>query len=241
MSNPSFRFRARADETVLQAARRLEAATSFKQVKLVTNPNLKKRQTPNGTVIKYLTPDTWEHPFRVSTSADYIRITPGTVNGLMPYVANAFTGTMTRLNGLDDKGVYNHDDGAVGILRLDKSKINDDGGLYVMVRVRRDKSSGTLGVKSDEDKNVTVVKPEDLQIVQEKEYEGPTASGAANDFGYHPLAFIQFPPDKSVPLGCFQVCYFNLKYDFQDRRATLQEIAKDPDRLTIGRHIFYIN
>jgi hypothetical protein len=181
-------------------------------------------------------PDTWDHPFRVSANIEYVSVSPGTVNGVVPYI-NSTQGGFLRLNGLDANGKFDYANG-LPYAKLDMGKVNDDGGIYVMVRTKRNKSLNSFGTKIDKEGNVTV-QPEDLQIVQESEFEGPTASGEANEFGYHPIGFIQLDANRQGILAVSQVCHFNLKYAFQDRRATLAEIVDNPTRLTIGRHVFF--
>lgn len=236
---PSFRTQARGGEDISKAWRRMSEMLTFSPVKLSKSTRMSKRVTPTGTIVRDLSPDTWDHPFRVSAGNGYLRVTPGTVNGIIPYYEDAFTGKMLRLNGRDQKGKYDADSGSVGITGVDLSKCSTEGGIYILLRIKRIKSSGFFGTEIDDEKNVTAVNPEDCKIVQAKEFEGPTAAGKNNQYGYHPLGFIQLNATKQTVLSVSQVCHHNLKYAFQDRRATLAEIVKDPDQLTIGRHMFW--
>lgn len=238
MIKPSLHFQARKGESVVAAWQRLSAAMKNDTLKMVSNPSLRRRITPHGTVIKYLSPATWDHPFRVSANDEYVQVAPGTVNGLMPYITDAYTGEWVRLNGLNNAGLYIYENGTVGVMKMDKEKINDDFGMYVMLRIKRNKNTGLVGLKLDENKGTTVIEPEDLQVRLEKEYEGPDG-GANSEFGYHPLGFIQWNADGSAVTSVSQVCHFNLKYDFQDRRASLAELKQDPKVPTYGRHIFW--
>jgi hypothetical protein len=238
MIRPSLHFQARKGESITAAWDRLSSAMKNDTLKMVSNTSLRRRVTPHGTVIKYLSPATWDHPFRVSANDEYVQVGPGTVNGLMPYIQDAYSGEFVRLNGLNQSGQYVYENGVVGVMKMDKTKVNDDFGLYVMVRIKRDKNSGVIGLKLDDNKGTTVIKPEDLQITLEKEYDGPD-DGANSEFGYHPIGFVQFDARKEAVTSVSQVCHFNLKYEFQDRRATSAELADDPKVTTYGRHIFY--
>jgi hypothetical protein len=155
----------------------------------------------------------------------------------MPYIKSP--NGYVRLNGLSEDGLFKFEDGIFPAMVLDKANINDDNGTYVMVKVKRNLTSNTFGTKVDDQGNTTTLLPEDLEIVLEKEFDGPAASGKDNEFGYHPLGYLQWNAERTDIMAVSQVCHFNLKYGFQDRRATLAEIAKNPDQLTIGRHVFY--
>lgn len=245
MIRPSLHFQARKGESITTAWTRLSNAMSHDTIKMVSNPGLRRRVTPHGTIIKYLSPAPWDHPFRIGASNDYVQVAPGTVNGLVPYIVDAYTGAYVRLNGLTAEGQYIFENGITGVMKMDKTKINSDNGMYVMVRVKRNKNSGVLGQKLDQSKQQeTVQDPEDLLITLEKEYEGPNdglsnADGTPSEFGYHPIGFVQFDSSKEAVTGFFQTCHFNLKYEFQDRRATLAELKENPKQTTYGRHIFY--
>ena len=236
---PSLHFQARAGEDISKAWRKINNALTFAPVRLSRASSMTKRVTPTGTIIRQTSSDTWDHPFRVSAGNGYLRVTPGTVNGIMPYIEDAFTGKNLRLNGRNQQGKYDPEDGSVGVANIDKSKINDDGGIYILIRILRNQTSGFFGTITDTEKNITAVNPEDCKIVQAKEFEGPTAAGKSNKYGYHPLGFIQMDARKELILSVSQVCHHNLRYAFQDRRATLSEIIANPKELTVGRHMFW--
>lgn len=236
---PSMNSKVRAGETASVAFKRLQSAMSLDAPRLVSAPSIKRTITPHGTLIKLFKQDWWDHPFRLSANDDYFSVSPGTVNGILPYIKSASTGEFLRLNGFNQQGQFDYDSGSLPIAKMDLSKANDDGGIYVMVRIKRNKSFGGFGTKLDDEGQTTATEPEDIQIVLEKEFEGPTAAGPDEDFGYHPIGFIQLTASLTSVLSFSQVTHFNLRYDFQDRRATLAELALDPKRLTIGRHIFY--
>ena len=235
---PTIHNRVRSGDRFLAAWRRINEQVNRQTPKLLAHPILKKRVTPHGTIVKNFSPDTWNHPFRIGVSNDYVAVAPGTVNGIIPYM-NTAGGKYIRLNGLNENGEVDFEDGIIPVMELDKSKINEDRTSYVMIKVKRNKTSGTFGTKLDNEDNTTVYLPEDLEIVIEKEFDGPTASGTENEYGYHPIGMVQFANKSDDVVTFFQICHFNLRYAFQDRRATLAEIAKDPDKLTIGRHVFY--
>ena len=236
---PSLHFQSRAGEDISKAWRRVSNALTFAPVRLSRASRMTKRVTPTGTIIRNISSDTWDHPFRVSAGNTYLMISPGTVNGIMPYISDAFTGSFVRLNGRNQSGKYDPESGSVGVAKIDLSQVNSDGGIYILLRILRNKTSGFFGTIMDKEDNVTAVNPEDCKIVQAKEFEGPTAAGISNQYGYHPLGFIQMDSTRQVVLSVSQVCHHNLRYAFQDRRATLSEIVKNPKQLTVGRHMFW--
>lgn len=238
MKKPNLLTRIKTGDNFLTAWRQIEAELNRKTPKLLASPVLTKRVTPNGILVKHFYPDTWDHPFRVSASSELVKVSAGTVNGVLPYIDSP-SGGYVRLNGLDRNGKFDFEAGIFPALKLTSAKVNADGGTYVMIKVKRNKTSNTFGSKIDDNNNITAYEPEDLEIVLEKEFEGPTAAGVDNEFGYHPIGYLQWNAKRDDLISCSQVCHFNLKYAFQDRRATPAEILKNPDQLTIGRHIFY--
>ncbi len=229
--------KSRLGEPVSLAFKRLQRSMDLNPPRLVSAPSINRTITPQGTLVKLFKQDFWDHPFRVAANDSYFSVSAGTVNGIIPYIKSATGGEFLRLNGYNQKGEFDYETTSLPVGTMDMSKINDDGGLYILVRVKRNKTTGDFGTKIDEEKGTTT-NPEDLQIVLEKEFEGPVA-GENDEFGYHPLGFVQFSDDKLSVLTVLQVTHFNLRYSFQDRRATLAEIIDNPKRLTIGRHVFY--
>jgi hypothetical protein len=235
---PFLNNRIRKGDNFLAAWKRVNDQFTHGSPRLLAHPILKKRVTPHGTIVKNFSPDTWDHPFRIKVSTEFLSVSTGTVNGIIPYI-NTVNGGYLRLNGLNESGDFDYDSGVVPIMKMDTSKINDDRTTYVMIKIKRNQESGLFGTKVDKEGNVTATTPEDIQISFEKEFEGPTAASGANEFGYHPIGLIRFDTATTDVVTAFQICHFNLRYAYQDRRASLAEIAENPNDFTVGRHVFY--
>ena len=199
----------------------------FESLKVVPDDQIDVRITRHGTIVRVRDSHVFRHPFRVMASGSSVRVSPGTVNDLVPVITES--GEKRRIDNRDKDG--NRETGKdYPALKLDLKKASKDGRIYISLKVKQSVSGGVSGVK--ENKAGEQVS-ENVEIVQTDSAKGPLDS-----FGYYPLAFLWLTADRSAIDEVFQIVHHNLRYDFQERRPSEEDLKKDPDAKAVGRHLF---
>jgi hypothetical protein len=169
----------------------------------------------------------FRHPFRVMVSGSSVRVSPGTVNDLIPVITES--GQKRRIDNRDKDG--SRETGKdYPALKLDPKKASKDGRIYISIKVKQSVSGGISGV--EENKAGEQVS-ENVEIVQTDSAKGP-----ADGFGYYPLAFLRASSDGGSIEEVFQIVHHNIRYEFQERRPSEADLKKDPDAKSTGRHLF---
>jgi len=196
-------------------------------LKVVPDDGIDVRVTPHGTIVRVRDRDIFRHPFRLMVSGTSARVTPGTVNDLVPIITE--NATKRRIDNRDKDG--NRESGKdYPALKLDLNKASKDGRIYVSLKVKQTVSGGISGVQeSMAGEQVS----DNVEIVQTDSAKGPL-DGA----GYYPLAFLRASADRSSIDEVFQIVHHNIRYEFQERRPSEADLKKDPNAKAIGRHLF---
>jgi len=196
-------------------------------LKVVPDDGIDVRITPHGTIVRVRDHQIFRHPFRVMASGSVVRVTPGTVNDIIPVITQA--GKKRRIDNRDkDGGRETAED--YPELKLDTKKASKDGRIYISLKVKSDVTGGISGVKENKAGEQT---SENVEIVQTDSAKGP-----ADGFGYYPLAFIRASNDGGSIEEVFQIVHHNIRYEFQERRPSEADLKKDPNAKAIGRHLF---
>lgn len=196
-------------------------------LEIVPDDGIDVRVTPHGTIVRVRDHDTFRHPFRVLVSGTSARVTPGTVNDLVPVITE--NATKRRIDNRDKDG--NREVGKdYPALKLDLNKASKDGRIYVSLKVKQSVTGGISGV---EENKVGEQVSKNVEIVQSDSAKGPL-----DGFGYYPLAFLRPSTDRSSIDEVFQIVHHNIRYEFQERRPSEADLKKDPNAKSIGRHLF---
>lgn len=196
-------------------------------LKIVPDDGIDVRVTRHGTIVRVRDQQTFRHPFKVMVSGSTVRVSPGTVNDLIPAITE--NGTKRRIDSRDKDG-NRETDKDYPALRLDPKKASKDGRIYISLKVKQSVSGGISGV--EENKAGEQVS-ENVEIVQTDSAKGPL-----DGFGYYPLAFLRASNDGSSIEEVFQIVHHNIRYEFQERRPSAEDLKKDPNAKAIGRHLF---
>jgi len=196
-------------------------------LKIVPDDSIDVKVTPHGTIVRVRDDQTFRHPFRVMVSGTSVRVSPGTVNDLIPVITE--NGTKRRIDNRDKDGsrVTDKDYPA---LKLDPKKASKDGRIYISLKVKQSVSGGISGV---EENKVGEQVSENVEIVQTDSAKGPL-----DGFGHYPLAFLRSSADGSSIEEVFQIVHHNIRYAFQERRPSEADLKKDPNAKAVGRHLF---
>ena len=196
-------------------------------LKIVPDDGIDVRVTRHGTIVRVRDHQLFRHPFRVMVSGSSVRVAPGTVNDLIPVITE--NGTKRRIDNRDKDG--NRETGKdYPALRLDPKKASKDGRIYISLKVKQSVRGGVSGV--EENKAGEQVS-ENVEIVQTDSAKGPL-----DGFGYYPLAFLRASTDGSSIEEVFQIGHHNIRYEFQERRPSAEDLKKDPKAKAVGRHLF---
>ncbi len=196
-------------------------------LKIVPDDGIDVRVTRHGTIVRVRDQQTFRHPFKVKVSGTSVLVSPGTVNDLIPVITE--NGTKRRIDNRDKDG--NRETGKdYPALRLDPKKSSKDGRIYISLKVKPTISGGISGV--EENKAGEQVS-ENVEIVQTDSAKGPL-----DGFGYYPLAFLRASTDDSSIEEVFQIVHHNIRYEFQERRPSAEDLKKDPNAKAVGRHLF---
>jgi len=196
-------------------------------LKIIPDDGIEVRVTRHGTIVRVRDNDTFRHPFRVKVSGTTARVSPGTVNDLVPVITE--NGGKRRIDNRDKDGVRVKDRDWPA-LKLDAKKASKDGRIYISLKVKQSVSGGISGVK--ENKAGEQVS-ENVEIVQTDSARGPL-----DGYGYYPLAFLRASSDGDSIEEVFQIVHHNIRYEFQERRPSEDDLKKDPDAKAVGRHLF---
>lgn len=196
-------------------------------LKIVPDDGIDVRVTRHGTIVRVRDQQTFRHPFKVMVSGSTVRVSPGTVNDLIPVITE--NGTKRRIDNRDKDGnrETNKDYPA---LRLDPKKASKDGRIYISLKVKQSVSGGVSGVAQNKAGEQV---SENVEIVQTDSAKGPL-----DGFGYYPLAFLRASGDGSSVEEVFQIVHHNIRYEFQERRPSAEDLKKDPNAKAVGRHLF---
>ena len=196
-------------------------------LKVVPDDGIDVRITPHGTIVRVRDHQMFRHPSRVMVSGSSVRVSPGTVNELIPVITES--GQKRRIDNRDKDG--SRETGKdYPALKLDLKKASKDGRIYISLRIKQSLSGGISGV--EENKAGEQVS-ENVEIVQTDSAKGPL-----DGFGYYPLAFLRASSDGGSIEEVFQIVHHNIRYEFQERRPSEAELKKDPDAKSTGRHLF---
>lgn len=196
-------------------------------LKIVPGDGIDVRITRHGTIVRVRDHQTFRHPFRVMVSGTTVLVSPGTVNDLIPVITE--NGQKRRIDNRDKDG--NRESGKdYPALKLDPKKASNDGRIYISLKVKPSVSGGVSGVK--ENKAGEQVS-ENVEIVQTD-----SAKGLLDGFGYYPLAFLRASVDGSSIEEVFQIVHHNIRFEFQERRPSEDDLKKNPNAKAVGRHLF---
>ena len=208
-------LKVRKGEPVREAWERL--VRWVESLKIVPSDEIEIRTTPHGTIVRVRDSHFFRHPFRVAASGDEVRISSGLINDEVPVMRDK--SGLRKIDNRDAKG--KRDERPEPVLKLDLKKATPDGRIYISVKVER----------PPEDKTKKGLPPE---IVQTEEAKGPK-----DGLGYYPLALIYLTEDRKGVEQVFQVAHHNLRFSFQERRPSDEEVKKDPTLKPVGRFLFY--
>ncbi len=217
----SQRIKVKAGESVFDAWNRL--VDWVESLKFPSSPDILISETTKGLDIKVLESIAFSHPFLAMASLSYAGVSPGTVNGFVPMMKDFSQKKLVRIDGRGSDGKLTT--GFFPRMEIDPKKSSKDGRIYLCVRVKFEK---TAEGKQAELKN------ESLEIVQTDSPEGPKDGN-----GYYPLAMIYLTYNRDSVENVFQITHHNLRYAYQERNATDDELKAAPNEKTIGRHVFY--
>jgi hypothetical protein len=214
-------LKVRKGEPVRQAWARLVAWVE--SIKIVPSDDIELRITKHGTIVRVRDNQMFRHPFRVAASIDFIRLSSGTINGEVPLMKDA-DGTKRRIDNRDKEGARETKKSEPA-MKLDKSKASTDGRIFVCAKVKPKMPGEKDG---DEGTDAT------QEIVQTDSAKGPV-----DGYGYYPLAIIRLTKDRDAIDEVFQVVHHNIRYNFQQRNPTADDLKIDPESKPIGRYLFY--
>lgn len=207
-------IKVRRGEPVESAWRRLVAWVE--SLRIVPNERLMVRHTPQGVIIKIMDDQKFRHPFRVSAGVNHVIVSPGTVNDIVPVIAEK--AGKRRIDNRDKAGKLENGKSAP-MLKIDTKKAAKDGSLYVSLKV---KPTETLGES-----------PDDAEIVQTE-----TAKGPSDGNGYQPLALLWLSVDRRTIEKVFQITNHNVKHNYKEVAPSSAALADNPNAESITRHVF---
>jgi hypothetical protein len=222
----SFRIKVRKGDSLGEAWKRL--VEWVESLRIIPNDDVTIKYTPNGTLIKVHKKDQWLHPWRVSVDDKFVKVTTGTVNGIVPFIKT--DGKWVQMDNYIG-GEYQYKK-PTPVMDFDVNK-HKKGLSYILLKVKHSASAGGFEVSADGETGEVIVKDDVLRIVQEDSYVGPKDGKHA----YYPLAMVRV--HDRVVQDMFQIAHHNLGFNFQERDATKVELEKDPDKKKIGRAIFH--
>lgn len=210
-------LKVRRGEPVRTAWARL--ARWVESLRLVPSDEIEVRLTKHGTIVKVRDANYFKHPFRVWVAEGHSRVAKGTVNGEVPVIKET-SGELRRIDNRDKEGIRE-----VGKsepqLKLDIKKAGKDGRIFIALKV-----SPPPKKKID-----PVILPEIIQIED--------ADGPLDGFGYYPLAEIILDKERKAIEETFQIVHHNIKFSFQERNPTEEELKTNPGAKPVGRYIFH--
>lgn len=198
-------------------------------LKVIPNPDITYRISPQGIIIRVNKDALWRHPWRVGADSRVAKVSPGTVNGVVPNIRDG--GTLRRIDNRDKTGRLESDK-QPPMLTLDLSKASKEGSIFICLKVKP--SVSAKGFVIAEDEKTKALSSDTLEIVQTDSNTGPKDGNS-----YYPLAVLRLAADKKSVEAVFQIAHHNLRYTFQERNATEDELKDDPKTKKIGRGIFY--
>lgn len=196
-------------------------------LKIVPGDGIDVRVTRHGTIVRVRDQQTFRHPFKVKVSGTSVLVSPGTVNDLIPVITEG--GQKRRIDNRDKDGMRETGKDYPA-LRLDPKKASKDGRIYISLKVKPKISGGISGV--EENKAGEQVS-ENVEIVQTDSAKEPL-----DGYGYYPLAFLRVSNDDSSIEEVFQIVHHNIRYEFQERRPSAEDLKKNPAAKVVGRHLF---
>lgn len=218
-------FKVRKGDKVRDAWNRL--VRWVESLKVIPDADIDVRMTPHGTIVRVRDHHMFRHPFRVMASGSVVRVTPGTVNDIIPVITQS--GKKRRIDNRDKAGNRETAEDFPE-LKLDTKKASKDGRIYISLRIKQSVSGGISGV--EENKAGESVS-DDVEIVQTDSAKGPR-----DGFGYYPLAFLRASADGESIEDVFQIVHHNIRYEFQARFPSEADLKKDPKAQAAGRHLF---
>lgn len=196
-------------------------------LKVIPVDGIDVRITRHGTIVRVRDDQTFRHPFKVKVSGTTVLVSPGTVNDLIPVITE--NGQKRRIDNRD-KDSNRETNKDYPALKLEAKKASKDGRIYISIKVKQSVSGGISGVKEDKAREQV---SDNVEIVQTDSAKGPI-----DGFGYYPLAFLRASSEGGSIEEVFQIVHHNIRYEFQERRPTEDDLKKNPEAKAIGRHLF---
>lgn len=190
---------------VVRAAHVRELARLARERTYLPGHNVRLRQTLKGVVVEAMEQRTaWHHMWEADLQGDRVAVSPGLVNGRMPWVDDG--GGLRPMDGFDAKG--KEDKRGRPLLRLREADFNAEGFSWIVVRVRL-AASGAMAL------------PEDggLELVQSP--RATWLNGGSTDVviegrhcGDYPLALLRRPQGEKGLGTLTQCAMFPLNHRF---------------------------
>ena len=205
-------IKVRKGESIREAWDRLNRWVD--SLKVVPNNEIKVNYTKNGTLVTLMrSPKAHNHPFKTYGSSKIIKVTSGTVNGIVPFINDKLEG-WRRVDNRDDSGnKYDKEKPSPG-MEISSSEVKD-GKFYICIEV----DSNDKGTINDPQK--------DLRIIQ-----SATAEGLGGKKGYYPIALCYLNDAKTDIDQIFQIVHHNIRYLKQTKKANGGET-------TGNQHLFF--
>ena len=211
-------LKVRKGEPVIDGWKRL--VKWVETLKIVPDDRIEIRLSKHGTIVRVRDTATFRHPFRVITSGrDLVQVSTGTCEDLVPEIKTEKDGKR-RIDNRDKDGKRVEGKNPPE-LKLQISKADNEGRIYISIKQKA----------APKDKKE---KPEPPEIVQTDSAKGPV-----DGFGYYPLGVIHLTKDRQSIEQTFQVVHHNLRFTFQEKNPTPEELKTNPDAKPLGRFVFF--
>ena len=188
-------------------------------LKIIPDDRIEIRLSKHGTIVRVRDTATFRHPFRVIASGETVRVASGIINDEVPLMKED-KGEKRRIDNRD-KGGARETEKSPPAMKLDLAKADKQGRIYISIKQKA----------PPKDKKEKPVPPEIVQT--------DSAKGPVDGFGYYPLAVIHLTKDRKSIEQTFQVVHHNLRFTFQEKNPTPEELKTNPDAKPIGRFIFF--
>jgi len=188
-------------------------------LKIIPDDRIEIRLSKHGTIVRVRDSATFRHPFRIIASDKTVRVASGTINDEVPEMKDEKDGKR-RIDNRDKDGARETKKSAPA-MKLDLGKADKEGRIYISIKQKA----------APKDKKE---KPEPPEIVQTDSAKGPV-----DGFGYYPLGVIHLTQDRKSIEQTFQVVHHNLRFTFQEKNPTPEELKTNPDAKPLGRFVFF--
>lgn len=188
-------------------------------LKIIPDDRIEIRLSKHGTIVRVRDTATFRHPFRVIASGKTVRVSSGIINDEVPLMKED-KGEKRRIDNRDKDGARETKKSPPA-MKLDLAKADKQGRIYISIKQKA----------PPKDKKEKPVPPEIVQT--------DSAKGPVDGFGYYPLAVIHLTKDRKSIEQTFQVVHHNLRFTFQEKNPTPEELKTNPAAKPIGRFIFF--